>query len=119
MVLVDTCIWVDHLRHGNARLASLLDEGVVVCHPFILGELACGDLPDRAKTLSYLEELPQTDVAGHDEVMSLIDVHRLMGTGLGFLDAHLLASARLSGAAIWSKDTALKRAAAKLGVLFP
>jgi hypothetical protein len=117
MVLVDTCIWVDHLRHGNGGLASLLEEGVVVCHPFIIGELACGELPERAKTLSYIEELPLTEVASHDEVMNMIDAHRLMSSGLGFVDAHLLASARLSGDSVWTKDLALKKAAAKLGVL--
>jgi predicted nucleic acid-binding protein len=118
MILVDTCIWVDHLRRGNAQLTSSLEEGAVVCHPFIIGELACGDLPGRKKTLGYIMELPQTDVASHFEVLSLIDAYHLMSCGLGFIDAHLLASARLSGDTIWTNDVALKNAAAKLGVLF-
>ena len=119
MVLVDTSIWVDHLRFGNPRLACLLEDGDVVCHPFVIGELACGRLPDRADTLGRLLELPWTGVAGFDEVMSLIEAHRLMGTGLGFIDAHLLASARLSGIRLWTHDLQLKKAAAKLDVLFP
>ena len=119
MVLVDTSVWVDHLRFGNPRLASLLEEGDVVCHPFIIGELACGNLPNRTDTLSRLHNLPRTGVAGQDEVISLIEAHRLMGIGLGFIDVHLLASARLTGTPLWTRDLQLKKAAAKLDVLFP
>jgi hypothetical protein len=119
MVLVDTSVWVDHLRFGNPRLASLLENGDVVCHPFIIGELACGNLPERADTLGCLLELPRTSVAGQDEVMSLIEGYRLMGTGLGFIDVHLLAAARLDGIPIWTQDIPLKKTAAKLDVNFP
>jgi predicted nucleic acid-binding protein len=119
MVLVDTTVWVDHLRIGNPQLASLLEEGDVVCHPFIIGELACGNLPDRADILSRLNELPQAGVATHDEVMNLIEAHRFMGIGLGLIDLHLLASARVAGIPIWTLDLPLKKAAARLDVLFP
>jgi len=119
MVLVDTSIWVDHLRFGNRQLASLLEEGDVVCHPFIIGELACGNLPDRARTLRRIHDLPRTGVAGQDEVLSLIEAFQLMSLGLGFIDVHLLASTRLFGIPIWTRDIPLKKAAAKLGVLFP
>ncbi len=119
MVLVDTSIWVDHLRFGNPRLASLLEDGDVVCHPFVIGELACGRLPDRADTLGRLCALPRTGVASQDEVMSMIEGHRLMGSGIGLIDAHLLASARLTGNPLWTLDLPLKKAAAKLDVLFP
>jgi predicted nucleic acid-binding protein len=118
MILVDTSVWVDHLRYGNPRLASLLEEGAVVCHPFVIGELACGNLPDRAATLSRLHDLPRTGVAGQDEVISLIEARRLMGMGLGFIDVHLLASARLAGIPLWTRDFQLKKAAATLDVLF-
>jgi predicted nucleic acid-binding protein len=118
MILVDTSVWVDHLRYGNPRLASLLEEGAVVCHPFVIGELACGNLPDRTATLSRLHDLPRTGVASQDEVMSLIDIHRLMGMGLGFIDVHLLASARLAGIRLWTRDLQLKKAAAALDVIF-
>jgi predicted nucleic acid-binding protein len=119
MVLVDTSIWVDHLRFGNPRLASLLEEGDVVCHSFVIGELACGNLPDRTETLGRLCALPRTGVASQDEVMSMIEGHRLMGSGIGLIDAHLLAAARLNGIPVWTEDVPLKKAAVKLDVLFP
>ena len=118
MVLVDTSVWVDHLRFGNPRMVSLLEEGDVVCHPFIIGELACGHLPDRARTLRWIHDLPRTGTASQDEVMALIEAHRLMSLGLGFIDIHLLASARLSGVPIWTLDAPFKKAAAKLGLLY-
>lgn len=118
MVLVDTSVWVDHLRFGNSRLVSLLEEETVYSHPFVLGELACGHLPDRARTLRELRSLPQTEVASHEEVMAVIETHRLMNLGVGYIDVHLLASARLSGIPIWTRDQPLKKAAARLGVLF-
>jgi len=119
MVLVDTSVWVDHFRFGNPRLVGLLENGDVVSHPFIIGELACGSLPERTNTLGCLLELPRTSVAGQGEVMNLIEGHRLMGTGLGFIDVHLLAAARLDGIPIWTQDIPLKKAAAKLSVGFP
>lgn len=119
MVLVDTSVWVDHLRSGNVQLAALLDEGDVICHPFIIAELACGTLPDRTDTLKRLQDLPQADVASQDEIMSFIDTDQLMGIGLGFVDVHLLASSRLTMTPLWTRDLPLKKAAARLGVLFP
>lgn len=119
MVLVDTSVWVDHFRFGDPQLAALLEEGEVVCHPFIIAELACGILPDRADTLGRLKDMPHVDVASQEEILSMIDTHRLMGTGLGFVDVHLLASARLSMIPLWTRDLSLKKAAAKLDVLFP
>lgn len=119
MILVDTSVWIDHLQDGNAQLESLLDEGEVVCHPFITGELACGNISNRTQILAFLRSLPQVGVAGQDEVMSLIEAHRLMGLGLGFVDVHLVASARLAMIPIWTRDLPLKKAAAKLDVLFP
>jgi hypothetical protein len=118
MVLVDTSVWVGHLRSGDPQMASLLEEGVVVCHPFVLGELACGHLPNRTDTLRSLSELPQIGVATYEEVMSLIAARRLMGTGLGFIDVHLLASARISDLPILTRDLPLKRAATALGVFY-
>jgi len=118
MVLVDTSVWIDHLKNGNHHLESLLDEGEVICHPFIIGELACGHLVNRAPILAFLRSLPQTGVAGHDEVLEMIEAHRLMAGGLGFMDVHLLASARLNGSPVWTHDIPFKKAAAKLGVLF-
>jgi predicted nucleic acid-binding protein len=116
MVLVDTSVWVSHLRDGNEGLAELLDAGEVLCHPMIVGELACGHLKDRSVLLSCLEHLPAGSEAGHDEVLSFIERRRLMGRGIGYIDVHLLLSALLSDAWIWTLDRNLARAAASLGI---
>jgi predicted nucleic acid-binding protein len=114
MVLVDTSVWIDHLRKGNPRLEALLGEGEVLCHPFVIGELACGHIVNRRQILAFLNSLPQVVAADHDEVMRLIDANQLMGTGIGYLDAHLLASARLSSVPIWTFDVSLSKTSAKL-----
>ena len=116
MTLVDTSVWVDHLRRGDDRLRGLLEEGEVVCHSFVAGELACGNLRNRAEVLSLLAELPHAIVAHHDEVLELVEAHGLHGKGLGWVDAHLLASALLTHCEIRTKDRALARAARSLGV---
>jgi predicted nucleic acid-binding protein len=118
MVLVDTSVWVEHLRHGCPGLEFLLDEGDVLCHPFIIGELACGRLSRRAEILALLRSLPQAAVADPEEVLSFLDTHRLMGVGLGFIDVHLLAAARLHQASLWTLDRKLQRTAERLGVGF-
>ena len=115
MVLVDTSVWVEHLRHGCLELESLLDEGEVLCHPFVIGELACGRLSRRAEILALLRSLPQAAIADLEEVLSFLDTHWLMGIGLGFIDVHLLASARLHQAPLWTLDRTLQRTAEKLG----
>ena len=118
MVLVDTSVWVQHLRRTLPVLARLLAEGVVAGHPFVVGELACGNLRNRAEILCLLSNLPSAAVAGHEDVLQLIEVRRLMGTGLGWIDVHLLASALLSGFRVWTLDRRLRTAAADLGVGF-
>jgi len=118
MVLVDTSVWVDHFHSRSAQLVSLLEQDEVVCHPFVLGELACGNLSNRTEILRLLQSLPQAVVARHEKIMHLIDSHRLMGIGLGLVDVHLLASARISLVSIWTGDRRLKKAAEKLEVLF-
>lgn len=116
MVLVDTSAWVQHLRHGSAKLRNLLDDGEVAVHPFIVGELACGNLRNRDGILGLLRALPEVPVASHDEVLHMLEARRLHGCGLGWVDAHILASAIMDGTAIWTLDHALRRAAAKVGV---
>ena len=111
MILVDTSVWVDHLRRGSALLRALLDEGQVLCHPFIAGEIAMGQLKERSRILGLLRAIPEAAVAEHDEVVQLVDSRRLFGRGLGWLDAHLLASALLSRCRLWTIDKALARAA--------
>ena len=117
MILVDTSIWVQHFRNGNKQLGSLLDEEQVFCHPFVIGELACGTLRNRQEVLSLLKALPQAQVAEHQEVLYLLDGRQLYGRGLGWVDAHLLASAVLTGCTLWTLDRPLRRAATTLSIL--
>jgi len=114
MVLVDTSVWVSHLRDGNSELANLLNDGRVLCHPLIVGELACGNLKDRAVVLSFLQLLPMSIEAEHDEVLSFIENNSLMGKGMGYVDAHLITSAVLAGVPIWTLDKKLAQAADSL-----
>ena len=116
MTLVDTSVWVDHLRHGLPRLVALLEEGRVFRHPFVVGELACGQLGQRDRILQLLGTLPQAPAAGHEEALGLMRTHRLQGQGLGWIDVHLLASALLGRCALWTLDKRLAAAAARLGV---
>ncbi len=117
MVLVDTSVWVSHLRAGNPWFERLLNDGDVVCHPFIIGELACGGLKNRNEILSLLKALPQAQTAESDEILLFIESKRLFGTGLGFVDVHLLASALLTKMLLWTADKPLQTAADKLNIL--
>jgi len=116
VILVDTSVWVAHLLQGNSRLAALLEESKVLIHPFVIGELALGNLKQREKILELLGDLPTGTVATHDEVLSMINGRSLAGSGIGWVDAHLLASALLSDAALWSLDHRLTAAATHLAV---
>ena len=118
MVLVDTSVWVSHLRDGNAELANLLNDGRVLCHPLIVGELACGNLKDRAVILSFLQLLPMSIEAEHDEVLSFIENNRLMGKGMGYVDVHLITSAVLTGVPVWTLDKKLAQAADSLHIKY-
>jgi predicted nucleic acid-binding protein len=115
-ILVDTSVWVDHLRSGNAELARLLEGGEVVCHPHVIGELACGNLRRREAILGFLQALPCAPEADHQEVLALVAAHALHGRGLGWIDAHLLASARLLPCELWTLDRSLRAAATALGL---
>lgn len=116
MILVDTSIWVDHLRAADRQLAGWLLEGFVLCHPFVAGELACGALARRREILGLLQDLPQAPVVDHEEVLAFVDAHVLMGSGLGWVDVHLLASAVLAGQRLWTRDRRLAQAARRVGV---
>lgn len=118
MVLVDTSLWVEHLRRGHEEVASLLLKGEVVCHRFVIGELACGFIQNRDEIMSLLRSLPSAVEADHDEVMGFLDQNRLMGKGLGFIDIHLLASAFLSGTPLWTLDQKLRRESLRLGIAY-
>ena len=116
MVLVDTSVWVDHLRRGNDQLINLLNDGDVICHHFVIGELACGNIKNRKEILSLLQALPKAAQASHHEILEFIEINNLMGKGLGYIDVHLLASAFLSNTILWSLDKKLKHMSLEMKV---
>jgi predicted nucleic acid-binding protein len=117
VILVDSSVWVDHLRSGDATLARLLDDGRVIAHPFVVGELALGSLRQRELILTALQNLPQAVVASDIEVLRFIDQQALYGLGIGYVDAHLLASVRLTASgSLWTRDKRLQAVADRLGV---
>jgi predicted nucleic acid-binding protein len=113
-MLVDTSVWVDHLRRRNATLSSLLEQAQIWTHAFVVGELACGNLGQRAKILESLATLPHAPMASHEEALAFLEAHRLMGRGLGWIDVHLLASAKLAKLPFWTMDKRLMAVAADL-----
>jgi predicted nucleic acid-binding protein len=113
-MLVDTSVWVDHLRRGNATLVALLEQTQIWTHAFVVGELACGNLAQRDKLLTALTALPHAPMAGHGEMLAFLESHRLMGRGLGWVDIHLLASARLAKLPFWTLDKRLAAVATAL-----
>jgi len=117
--LLDTSVWVDHLRHGDGRVTELLEDGRVVIHPFVIGELALGNLRARARVLGLMRSLPSTPVATEDEVLHLINQRKLVGRGIGYVDAHLIAAALLGeNVVLWSRDRRLSAVADALGVAY-
>lgn len=119
MILVDTSVWVEHLRRGLPRLATHLQEGEALIHPWVIGELACGNLRNRSQVLELLQGLPAATVASDAEVLMLIERDQLMGRGIGYVDAHLLASARLSHCRLWTQDRRLAVVAEEQGLAMP
>lgn len=119
MILVDTTVWVDHLRHGDAALAALLSDGRVLAHPFVIGEIALGQLRQRKLVIDSLQDLPQAPLASHAEVMTFIANGELQGLGIGYVDAHLLTATRLApGSSLWTRDKRLLAVAARLRLDF-
>jgi predicted nucleic acid-binding protein len=117
MILADTSVWVDHLRSGDLRMAGFLDQKQIVIHPFIIGEVALGFLKPRGPILADLHAVPRSEVATDAEVLELIERHALVGTGIGYVDAHLLAAAHLTiGASFWTRDKRLLAMARKTGL---
>jgi len=115
MILVDTSIWIDHLRRGDPVLIRLLNEDQVLIHPFVVGELACGSLKSRNQILNLLKSLPQATVATDPETLDFIETHAIMGRGVGYVDAHLCASAQLSNAKLWTRDKRLYAVVTDMG----
>lgn len=117
MVLLDTSVWIDHLNRGDARAVALLEHGDVVCHPLVIGELACGSLSRRTEILGLLEALPQATQATHGEIVGFIGRHRLYGKGLGLIDMHLLWAAMSQMHVLWTRDRRLRQTAHHLGMV--
>jgi len=116
MTLVDTSVWVDHLRKGSLTLEKLLRDSEVLVHPFVVGELALGEMKNRSEIMELLANLPVVAAADHQEVMHLVQSRHLAGSGIGWIDAHLLASAVIGRAQLMTTDKALLRVARRLGV---
>jgi len=116
LILADTSVWVQHLRLGTSRLATLLEETRVLTHPFVIGELALGHLEPRREILDLLGNLPAAEVSTHNEVLTLIDRRDLAGSGIGWIDAHLIASALVHDVLLWTLDRRLAAVATRLGL---
>ena len=115
MILVDTSVWIDHLRVGDRHLAELLERNLAASHDFVIGEIACGNLKNRQEVLSLLSFLPKCKPATHEETLFFIDRHRLMGRGIGYIDACLLAAATLGSCELWTRDKRFADIAEALG----
>lgn len=116
MILVDTSVWIDHLRKSDEHLQFLLYEDEVVCHSLVIGELVCGNLKNRRKIISLLQSLPMALQVEFDEYLYFIERHKLYGKGIGFIDIHLLASAKMTQARLWTLDKRLKSAAVEIEI---
>jgi predicted nucleic acid-binding protein len=119
VILVDTSVWIDYLRSGDLLLVAALEGGRVMMHPFVLGELACGNLANRSEVLELLGGLPAAPSATDPEALEFIERRTLMGQGIGYIDVHLLASIALSGdARLWTRDRRLAAVATELDLVF-
>jgi predicted nucleic acid-binding protein len=117
-ILVDTSVWIKHLRESDKNLIRLLEQRLVACHPFIIGELACGDIKNRHEIISLLNDLPSTDILDHDDIMEFIEYRTIMNKGIGYVDVHLLASALVSETALWRFDKALRNISKQLSIQY-
>ena len=115
-ILVDTSVWIKHLREGDQTLTRLLEHGLVACHPFIIGEIACGGIKNRYEIISLLNDLPSTDILDHSDIMEFIENQKIMNKGVGYIDAHLLGSALVSESPLWTFDKALEKIAIQLSI---
>ena len=118
MILADSSIWMDHFRSLNHHLAGLVSKRILCCHPGVIGEVACGNLANRDLKLNLMKRLHRAPAASDDQVLSFIAVHKLTGRGIGYIDAHLLASAAIDSGLLWTLDRRLHEVAASLGLSY-
>lgn len=119
MILIDTSVWIDHLRSPLPEVNRLIDNDRVLMHPMVIGELACGNMVDRGRTMTKLTRFPDILESSHGEVLALIESQTLMGTGIGYIDAHLICSVlNEPGTSIWTEDSRLKKVARRLGLAY-
>lgn len=117
MIIVDTSVWIDHFQKSNPQLSAELNVGNVLAHPFVIGEIACGNVRNRVVILTSLQALAWANVASPTEILVFIERHKIMGKGIGYVDAHLLASTLLTkGASLWTRDRKLLEVAGQLNV---
>ena len=118
MILLDTSVWIDHLRRSDRTVVQILESGFAAVHPFVIGELACGNLRSRAEVLGLLQSMPMIGTVTDDEVLHLIESRHLMGQGIGYVDAHLLAATTIDGALLWTRDRRLRDFATSLNIAY-
>ena len=117
MILVDTAVWIDHLRRPLPELECMIDDEQVLTHPMVIGELACGNLADRERTLTGLKQLPDIGESSHADVLAFVESQELMGSGIGYVDAHLICSVlHQHGTRLWTRDSKLQKVAQELGL---
>jgi predicted nucleic acid-binding protein len=115
-ILVDTSVWINHLREGDQNLTELLEQGLVACHPFIVGEIACGGIKNRHEIIDLLNDLPSTEIIDHADIMEFIENRKIMNIGIGYIDVHLLGSALVSDTPLWTFDKALRKIAIQFSI---
>ena len=115
-ILVDTSVWINHLRDGDQNLTKLLEQGLVACHPFIIGEIACGGIKNRNEIINLLNDLPSTEIVDHSNIMEFIENRKIMNKGIGYIDVHLLGSALVSDTPLWTFDKSLMKIAIQLSI---
>ena len=115
-ILVDTSVWINHLREGDKNLTQLLEQGLVACHPFIVGEIACGSIKNRNEIINLLNDLPSTEIIDHSDIMGFIENRKIMNKGIGYIDVHLLGSALVSDTPLWTFDKALRKIAIQFSI---
>ncbi len=116
LILVDTSVWIRHLREGDKDLSLLLENGLVACHPFIIGELACGGMKNRNEIINLLNALPSTHLLEHDEIMEFIEIRKIMNQGIGYVDIHILGSAIISETLLWTLNKSLRKVSNELSM---